>query len=187
MGLAIVHGIVHEHDGHVVLETAKGCGARFRVLLPAAALEGARAAEPRADGGAGKANAAALSGVVLVVDDEETVAHFMRELLESWGLQAECVLRGDAAVAAVQANPRRFDVVVTDQAMPRMSGLELVKRLRDLRADLPVIVHTGNVDAMPPFDEGAPRPSAVLQKPVDPVRLRSALAQCLPKMGSDPS
>ena len=187
MGLAIVHGIVHEHDGHVVLETAKGQGARFRVLLPAAAPEGARAAEPRIDGGAGTANAAALTGTVLVVDDEETVAHFMRELLESWGLQAECVLRGDAAVAAVQANPRRFDVVVTDQAMPRMSGLELVKRLRDLRADLPVIVHTGNVDAMPPFDEGAPRPSAVLQKPVDPVRLRSALAQCLPKMGSDPS
>jgi PAS domain S-box-containing protein len=186
MGLAIVHGIVHEHDGHVVLETAKGQGARFRVLLPAAALEGARA-EPRADGGAGKPNAAALTGTVLVVDDEETVAHFMRELLESWGLQAECALRGDAAVAAVQANPRRFDVVVTDQAMPRMSGLELVKRLRDLRADLPVILHTGNVDAMPAFEEGAPRPSAVLQKPVDPVRLRSALAQCLPKMGSDPS
>jgi CheY-like chemotaxis protein len=181
MGLAIVHGIVHEHDGHVVLESAKGRGARFRVLLPAATPEAASASVVPSGGATARASATVLSGSVLVVDDEETVAHFMRELLESWGLKAECVLRGDAALAAIQANPGRFDAVVTDQAMPRMSGLELVRRVRDVRADLPVIVHTGNVDAMPALEEGAARPRAVLQKPVDPARLRSVLAQCLRK------
>ncbi|HET7203343.1 MAG TPA: PAS domain S-box protein [Steroidobacteraceae bacterium] len=180
MGLAIVHGIVHEHDGHVVLESAKGRGARFRVLLPAAAEAASAAASATpSSGGAARANATVLSGSVLVVDDEETVAHFMRELLESWGLQAECALRGDAALATIQANPGRFDAVVTDQAMPRMSGLELVRHVRNVRADLPVIVHTGNVDAMPALEEGGARPCAVLQKPVDPARLRSVLAQCL--------
>jgi CheY-like chemotaxis protein len=183
MGLAIVHGIVHEHDGHVVLESAKGRGARFRVLLPAAtAAEASLASSATTSGGGGaRASATALAGTVLVVDDEETVAHFMRELLESWGLQAECALRGDAALATIQANPGRFDAVVTDQAMPRMSGLELVRRVRDVRADLPVVVHTGNLDAMPALEEGAARPCAVLQKPVDPARLRSVLAQCLRK------
>ena len=179
MGLAIVHGIVHEHDGHVVLESSKGQGARFRVLLPAAMSEVGSASTDPSDGRPARPTEAALSGSVLVVDDEETVAHFMRELLGSWGLQAECLTRGDAAVAAIQANPGRFDAVVTDQAMPGMSGLELVRRLRDLRADLPVIVHTGNVDAMPALEEGAARPAAVLQKPVDPARLRNVLAQCL--------
>jgi CheY-like chemotaxis protein len=187
MGLAIVHGIVHEHDGHVLLESAKGQGARFRVLLPAAEPEAAPDSTASA-AHAGGANGAPseLSGTVLVVDDEETVAQFMRELLESWGLQAECVLRGDAALAAVQANPGHYDAVITDQAMPRMSGLELVRRLQEVRADLPVIVHTGNVDAMPALVEGAARPRAVLQKPVDPARLRSVLAQCLRKVASDP-
>jgi two-component system cell cycle sensor histidine kinase/response regulator CckA len=179
MGLAIVHGIVHEHDGHVVLESVKGQGARFRVLLPATMPEEALASTDASHGRPARPTKATLSGSVLVVDDEETVAHFMRELLESWGLQAECIGRGEAAVAAIQANPGRFDAVVTDQAMPGMSGLELVRRLRDLRADLPVIVHTGNVDAMPALEEGAARPAAVLQKPVDPARLRQVLAQCL--------
>ena len=185
MGLAIVHGIVHEHGGHVVLESSRGHGARFRVLLPAAMAEEASASTPRSQGRQAGANTAALTGSVLVVDDEETVAHFMRELLESWGLQAHCVLRGEAAVAAIQEDPGRFDAVVTDQAMPGMSGVELMRRLRDVRADLPVIVHTGNVDAMPAVGEGAARPAAVLQKPVDPARLRSVLARCLERTPPD--
>jgi PAS domain S-box-containing protein len=179
MGLAIVHGIVHEHGGHVVLESTRGGGARFRVLLPAATPDAASRATTDCDHRFTGSNAAALSGSVLVVDDEETVAQFMRELLESWGLRADCLLRGDAAVAAVQADPARYDAVVTDQAMPGMSGLELVRRLSDVRAGLPVIVHTGNVDAMPTLGEGAARPAAVLQKPVDPARLRSVLAHCM--------
>jgi PAS domain S-box-containing protein len=178
MGLAIVHGIVHEHEGHVVLESAPGRGARFRVLLPAVVTEEASAAVPGEGRPARRANAA-LSGSVLVVDDEETVAQFMRELLQSWGLQAECVLRGDAALAAVQAEPGRFDAVITDQAMPVMSGLDLVHQLRRAGLDIPVIVHTGNVDAMPVIDDGPGRPAVVLQKPVDPARLRAVLAQCL--------
>ena len=181
MGLAIVHGIVHEHGGHVVLESAKGRGARFRVLLPTATPESVPPAPAPADACAVGAAATTLPGHVLVVDDEESVAHFMRELLESWGVRAQCVLSGEAALALVEAEPARFDLVVTDQAMPRMSGLDLVRRLRDVRADLPVIVHTGNVDAMPALAESDARPSAVLQKPVDPARLRTVLAQCVKK------
>jgi DNA-binding NtrC family response regulator len=163
----------------VLLESARGQGARFRVLLPAAMPEQVATSAAHCDGRPARADTAALSGSVLVVDDEETVGQFMRELLESWGLRAECLLRGDAAVAAVQADPARYDAVVTDQAMPGMSGLELVRRLSEVRAGLPVIVHTGNVDAMPTLGEGAARPAAVLQKPVDPARLRSVLAHCL--------
>jgi PAS domain S-box-containing protein len=184
MGLAIVHGIVHEHEGHVVLESAPGRGARFRVLLPAVVTEQASATAP-GEGRPVRPTQAALSGSVLVVDDEETVAQFMRELLQSWGLQAECVLRGDAALAAIQADPRRFDAVVTDQAMPVMTGLDLVHGLRRAGLDVPVIVHTGNVDAMPVIDDGPGRPAAVLQKPVDPARLRGVLAQCLERRRRD--
>jgi PAS domain S-box-containing protein len=180
MGLAIVHGIVHEHGGHVVLESRRGEGARFRVLLPAIPPHeaGALPAPGRSD--TSRTRAPLLQGSVLVVDDEETVAQFMRELLESWGLTVEVAYRGDDALARVRSAPGRFDAVVTDQAMPRMSGLELVRGLHAVRAELPVIVHTGNVDAMPAFGEGAGRPCAVLQKPVEPSRLRSVLAQYLP-------
>jgi PAS domain S-box-containing protein len=179
MGLAIVHGIVHEHGGHVLLESARGRGARFRVLLPAAPAATRTGASTAAGDDQSARPEPIAAGSVLVVDDEETVAQFMRELLESWGLHAEYVTRADAAVALVEADPERFDAVVTDQAMPRMSGLELVRRLNGLRPGLPVVVHTGNVDAMPALGEGAVRPYAVLQKPVDPARLREVLAACL--------
>jgi CheY-like chemotaxis protein len=178
MGLAIVHGIVHEHGGHVLLETAPGRGARFRVLLPGASPQ--QASEDVAHSNASpRVPAPALSGRVLVVDDEASVAQFMRELLETWGLEVDVVGDGATALAAIQSAPARYDVVVTDQAMPRMTGLELVQRLRAVRADLPIVIHTGNVDAMPPWDIDAARPSAVLQKPVDPARLRGELQRCL--------
>jgi CheY-like chemotaxis protein len=121
-----------------------------------------------------------LRGSVLIVDDEETVGEFMRELLESWGMQPTFVARGDAALDLVTAAPRRFDVVITDHAMPRITGLELGRRLHAIRADLPVILYTGYGEGLPvtSTEKGAPR--TVLQKPIDPRRLREALEECLP-------
>ncbi len=87
MGLATVHGIVHEHGGHIVVESQPGPGRVVPRAVPDAAGGGGCGANPR-----GKARAAAtaprvaLAGHVMVVDDEAMVSEFMKELLESWGL-----------------------------------------------------------------------------------------------------
>ena len=118
MGLASVHGIVHELGGHIVVDTAPGRGTRFRVLFPmlTAAQEGELAdAEPRVP-------ARRLHGRVLVVDDEQSVATFMRDLLESWGLEVTIAASAIDAASQVSQDAQRFDLVITDQMMPRMTG-----------------------------------------------------------------
>jgi PAS domain S-box-containing protein len=179
MGLAIVHGIVHEHGGHVLVETAPGQGARFRVIFPALPAETrveetAESMTPRPRRGLQP-----LEGTVLVVDDEESVGEFMRELLDTWGLRATYLARPLEALDAVVREPSRFDVVITDQSMPRMTGVQLARALREIRGDLSVILYTGYSDGVGQQDIAAAGLKAVLKKPVDPVALRTALDTCL--------
>ena len=107
MGLAMVHGIVHEHGGHVVVESAPGAGARFRVVWPVATDLERRDRRDRARASRPGRRGPSLEGSVLVVDDEEAVGEFMRELLETWGLRATCTprARGGARTRARGAAP----------------------------------------------------------------------------------
>jgi PAS domain S-box-containing protein len=184
MGLAMVHGIVHEHGGHVLVKSVEGRGSRFRVLWPVAAEagEGApRSTEPTLPV---RLPRPALRGNVLVVDDEESVGEFMRELLGTWGIDATCASRPDVALQMVTAAPDRFDAVITDQSMPRMSGLELTHRLREVRPELPVILYTGHGDGLSDEEIAAARLQALVRKPVDPGVLGQALGKCLaPRRG----
>jgi CheY-like chemotaxis protein len=179
MGLAIVHGIVHEHGGHVVVETTPGQGASFRVLLPASGGAPAHA-DAAGQAPAPPRQARALTGAVLVVDDEESVGEFMRELLETWGLRCTYVPQPQRALELVTREPTCCDLVLTDQAMPRMTGVQLARALRELRADLPVLLYTGYSDGLAREELAAAAVRTVLRKPVDPAALRAALEACLP-------
>src|SRR5690606_10637385 len=121
MGLATVHGIVHEHGGHVLVDSGPGQGARFRVLFPP--LAGATATSTARVAAGGKARQGpSRSGRVLVVDDDESAGGFMGDLLETWGLASTVLRESPAALAAVRTQPQAFDLVVLDLTMPRMNG-----------------------------------------------------------------
>jgi PAS domain S-box-containing protein len=182
MGLAMVHGIVHEHGGHVVVESGPGEGTRFRILLPALPGQVAQADASEANPPA-RLPRPALKGSVLVVDDEEMVGEFMRELLATWGLEATCMHRPEAALDLVHAEPDRFDVVITDQSMPRLTGLELARRLKQVRATLPVVLYTGHGDGISGDEVDAAGVAVVMHKPVDPAQLSQALTRCLAAAG----
>jgi signal transduction histidine kinase/ActR/RegA family two-component response regulator len=187
MGLAMVHGIVHEHGGHVVVESRPGQGARFRVAWPVVA--GASEAMPNETARvvANRPARPALRGSVLLVDDDESVREFMRELLESWGLTTTCTSTAAAALEQVHAAPDRFDVLVTDHSMARMTGLELAQRLRQHHHDLPVILYTGHGEGLAGDEVAAARLTAVIPKPVDPQLLSQTLARCLAPHDAHPA
>jgi two-component system cell cycle sensor histidine kinase/response regulator CckA len=180
MGLATVHGIVHEHGGHLIVETGRGEGANFRVLFPPLHSDG-----PASGGAAASGREvmprAALHGNVLVVDDEEAVGEFMRDLLESWGLQATVAAGAVHARDMFVSDTARFDLVITDQTMPRMTGLELARELRALRSDLPVILYTGFSDGISPQDIRAAGVRALITKPIEPHVLFGLLQAHLPR------
>ncbi len=176
MGLASVHGIVHELAGHIIVEPAGARGVRFRVLFPA--LHG-EPDEREARGGSGVAPLSRLRGRVLVVDDERAVGAFMRDLLESWGLTV--ALAGTAPEAlSLTCCDAQFDLVITDHKMPGMTGLQLARELKTAHPGVPVILYTG-------FNEGLARSDiddaglrAVITKPVDPHALFGLLQTHLP-------
>jgi CheY-like chemotaxis protein len=167
MGLSTVHGIVHEHGGHIIVETRPGAGAAFRVLFqPMSRAEGGSGIEA-AQATGDTAEVRRLKGRVLVVDDEPAVGEFMGELLDSWGLEVTVKPNGTEAEALFAGNPQRFDLVVTDQTMPKMTGIELTQRLLARRPGLPVILYTGYTERLTEEQTRRSGIRALVTKPVD--------------------
>jgi two-component system, cell cycle sensor histidine kinase and response regulator CckA len=178
MGLATVHGIVHEYGGHLLVDTAPGRGTRFQVLFPAHPDVQVNDGKPAA--GMAPTLAPQLSGCVLVVDDEQTVASFMCDLLESWGLEAAAASNAAQACQLFDERSGGYDLVITDQTMPKMTGVELAAALREKRPDLPIILYTGLNDALPRSVVERSGIRAVVGKPVEPHELFGLLQTHLP-------
>ena len=177
MGLAMVHGILHDHGGHIQVSTAPGRGSSFRVLLPVAEdmSETARLEPPPA----AATTTPQLRGRVLLVEDEPMVSGFMRDLMQHWGL--EVVLESDPRAAArlLAATEEPFALMLTDQTMPGADRASLARQAQRQRPGLPVLLYTGNafdIDEQELADSGVTR---LLRKPIDTAALRPTLGQLL--------
>jgi signal transduction histidine kinase/ActR/RegA family two-component response regulator len=137
MGLAIVHGMVTHHGGAITVESTPGTGTKFRVYLP-------RSADP--DGGEGPDVLAALPpehGRILFVNDEAALVQVAEGMLTHLGYDCRAVNSSREALVLFQAAPDDFDLVITDMTMPGLTGERLIRELRRLRPDIPIILCTG--------------------------------------------
>ncbi|MBM7062184.1 PAS domain S-box protein [Pseudomonas sp. UL073] len=177
MGLSLVHGIVHEYSGHIHVASRLGEGSTFQIFLPALAEGTPCAAEVGEQQVA--AHAEPLRGRVAVVDDEPMVAEFMADRLADWGLQVRHFGDAEQACAMLCADPYAWDLVILDQSMPRLTGLQVARRLLVLRADLPIVLYSGFSDQLSEGQVQAEGLRALLRKPVDQVQLHRLLRQLL--------
>lgn len=181
MGLAMVHGIVHEHGGHILIEQMPDGGANFRILLPALdesvqecnAGHDTRPAAPMQPG-------SDLSGRVLIVDDEDAVGQFMRDLLTEWGMRVTLFNNALAARDEFARAPHAFDLAVLDQTMPGLTGLELAQDMLLLRPDLPIALYTGYRESLSDEEIEAIGIRALIRKPIDTAALRALFESLLP-------
>ena len=178
MGLAIVHGIVHEYGGHLVVKSEVGRGTTIRVLLPCApsALTIPIASSQTCVAHLARAQ---LSGHVLCVDDNPEVGEFMQELLEEWGLEVTRFEDSLAARAYFETHPDQFDFVLLDQTMPSMTGLELATVLLNNRPRLAVLLYTGYSDRVNEETVKAAGVRALIKKPLDLANFRRQVESLL--------
>lgn len=165
MGLSVVHGILHATGGHVLVESTVGTGTIMKVYLPAAAPDNT---EPDALVEQAAAQHTPLSGMhIMVVDDEQSMAGMLEEMLRLQGADVTAFTRPAQALAAFERTPRNFDLVITDETMPELSGLDMARSMRHIRPDQPVILCTGfseRVDEALAMQNGI---AAFLYKPID--------------------
>ncbi len=146
LGLATVYGIVKQSYGDVWVQSAPGAGATFTVLLPVAKhVEDDPSTRPRVAATSVGASPAAPTRVLLVDDDDE-VREFAREVLSRHGFRVLTARDGLDGLRVALSNNYAFDVVVTDVVMPEMGGLQMVKQLRGLRPNLDVLYISGYAD-----------------------------------------
>jgi CheY-like chemotaxis protein len=139
---AIVRGVISIGCGAITFASEPGADTTFALWLPHC--------EPpsRAAAVAPFAPEAGTGERILLVDDEEKVRVTCARLLASLGYRLTAVASAEAALAELEADPGRFDLVLTDETMPALSGLQLAARLHALRSDLPVVLMTGYSEAL---------------------------------------
>ncbi|MGK0172166.1 MAG: PAS domain S-box-containing protein, partial [Gammaproteobacteria bacterium] len=177
MGLAMVHGIVHGRQGHVVVASHLGQGTSVRLLFRPEVASAGIAGLPLSRG---RDNLALqVTGNIVIVDDEATIVNLLREFLLHAGFEVRCFTDSLSALDMLANDLSWADLLLTDQTMPGMTGNELAVAARVNRPDLPVIVCSGHREGL--HDVGTPvmRSVAFLQKPIDHKILLGKLQELL--------
>ena len=146
MGLSVVHGIIHENNGHIDISTSPEKGTTITLMFKnhrnrSSGVEPVTLPQPIDQISATPSGAATIE--ILVVDDEEPLAEYLRLFLTNKGFSVTATSSSLAALNVFAENPNRFGLVITDMNMPGLNGSELAKSIWEIRADTRVILCSG--------------------------------------------
>ena len=165
MGLAMVHGLLHSHDGHIQVESNPGQGSRFSLYFPyehsASETERPVIETPTTNIDSDK------TGTILVVDDEEQISKMICSLLTRRGYQCVEANAPERALQLFESEPNRFDLVITDQMMPKMMGMEMAALMLAKRPQLPIVLCTGYSGKINNDDVEKAGLKGFIDKPID--------------------
>ena len=176
LGLSLVHGIVTGLGGAIDVATTVGKGSVFTVYLPSAGdvtsvIEPKRRAQPATRRGERQR--------ILVVDDEESLVRLATETLTELDYIPVGFTASAAALTAFLADPRQFDAVITDESMPGLSGSELIRRVRQIRPTIPILLVSGYLSADVVRRARESGADEVLKKPLSARQLATTLDRVL--------
>jgi CheY-like chemotaxis protein len=190
LGLSMVYGFAQQSGGGMSIKSRLGKGTRVEIWLPRAPEAASSPAKELKAPAAASDDSGARGIKVLLVDDHESVRTTTAALLVDLGYEVVEASDGGQAIALLEKDPDRFDLLVTDYAMPLMSGTEVIEKARQIRPELPALIITGYADEQ----SIARRPEGVqvIAKPFGADQMRLAIgvtlaaADALPKVLVEP-
>ena len=159
MGLAVVHGIVRSLGGAVLVESRPEEGSLFEVYLP-------RTLDRPAEEGDTCSSLPRGAERILLVDDEQTLVNLGTRVLESLGYEVVAKTGSLEALEEFKSHPEKFDLVITDQTMPHLTGIGLAEKILEIRSDTPIILCTGFSRQATPGRVAEAGIRAMVQKPM---------------------
>lgn len=177
LGLSTVYGIIQQHEGWITVDSKPGRCSAFHIYLPAVSSSGievetkdALAEIPKGD------------ETILLVDDEEMIREFASEFLEDLGYQVLLAADGLEALEIYEKRRAEIDLVILDMVMPRLTGLEVLKRILSIDPAAKIIISSGNALSILDDDtQITPDPAAFISKPYHISEMASAIRQVLDK------
>ena len=175
MGLAVVHGIIKSYGGDISIYSEPGKGSTFHIFLPSpseAEVEvGTKIRELKTE----------LRGSerILFVDDEPVLADLGKAILENLGYQVEIRTSSIDALQVFKADPGRFDLVITDQTMPHMTGVQLAAAIKKIKPGIPVILCSGFSESIAEENSKPQSIQAFLMKPILKQEIAAAIRRVL--------
>lgn len=159
MGLAVVHGILKKHGGGIAVSSSVGKGTVFDMYFPCidkTSIKEQKKTQMKISRGNER---------ILFVDDEEAVVQMAREMLEQFGYQVIIKTDSMEAFRIFREDPSYFDLLLTDQTMPKLTGVNLAQKVMEIRPDIPVILSTGYSDMIDKNEINASGIRGFIKKP----------------------
>jgi CheY-like chemotaxis protein len=177
LGLAVAHGIVVSHGGGISVQSEPGRGTSIAVYLPVLGERQAAFVEQSADPPRGDER-------ILFVDDEQEILRVSTKMLSLLGYRVTSFSSSVKALEELLADPERYDLVITDQTLPDLSGADLVRRFLEVRPGMPMIICTGYSRTLDEKRARAIGAKGLLLKPFTVETLAGAVRDALDHPGS---
>jgi PAS domain S-box-containing protein len=172
MGLAVVHGIIKDYGGDIIVDSQLNKGTTFTVLLPQVIAEADRGIDSVSEIPTGNAR-------ILFVDDEEMLIDVGKKMLNSLGYDVTALNSSIEAFETFQNSPDEFDMIISDHTMPHMTGYTMAKRILEIKPSARIILCTGYSDAITPEKVAAAGIKALVYKPISRAKIAKTIHDVL--------
>jgi CheY-like chemotaxis protein len=140
LGMSVVHGLIKDHGGAITVDSEPGKGTKVRVYFPVTLSRSADAHLNKEEAIHGQGQH------ILYIDDEASLGRAMKRVLDLLGYRCTFYSDPQVALEAFRANPGEFDAVISDMAMPNLSGVDVAREISAIRPDLPIALTSGRIE-----------------------------------------